>query len=58
MADGDGSTQGGRGPRRLAPGTGAFQLNGRTLDEYFTTRAHRMVVSAPLRLPAGRRTST
>ena len=23
---------------RLVPGTGAFQLNGRTLDEYFTTR--------------------
>ena len=38
---------------RLVPGTGDFQLNGRTLDEYFTTRAHRMVVSAPLRL-AGR----
>jgi ribosomal protein S9 len=35
---------------RLVPGTGAFQLNGRTLDEYFTTRAHRMVVAAPLRL--------
>ena len=35
---------------RLVPGTGAFQLNGRSLDEYFTTRAHRMVVAAPLRL--------
>ena len=35
---------------RLVPGTGGFQLNGRTLDEYFTTRAHRMVVAAPLRL--------
>ena len=35
---------------RLVPGTGAFRLNGRTLDEYFTTRAHRMVVAAPLRL--------
>jgi small subunit ribosomal protein S9 len=38
---------------RLVPGSGEFRLNGRPLDEYFTTRAHRMVVSAPLRL-AGR----
>jgi small subunit ribosomal protein S9 len=35
---------------RLIPGEGNFQLNGRSLDEYFTTRAHRMVVAAPLRL--------
>jgi small subunit ribosomal protein S9 len=35
---------------RLVPGTGEFRLNGRSLEEYFTTRAHRMVVSAPLRL--------
>jgi small subunit ribosomal protein S9 len=35
---------------RLVPGDGSFQLNGRSLDEYFTTRAHRMVVAAPLRL--------
>ncbi len=38
---------------RLLPGTGEFRLNGRSLDEFFTTRAHRLVVSAPLRL-AGR----
>ena len=38
---------------RLVPGTGAFTLNGRTLDEYFPTRAHRMIIAAPLRL-AGR----
>ena len=38
---------------RLVPGTGDFRLNDRSLDEYFTTRAHRMVVVAPLRL-AGR----
>jgi small subunit ribosomal protein S9 len=38
---------------RLVPGTGDFRLNGRSLDDYFTTRAHRIVVSAPLRL-AGR----
>lgn len=35
---------------RLVPGEGTFSLNGRTLEDYFTTRAHRMVVSAPLRL--------
>jgi small subunit ribosomal protein S9 len=35
---------------RLVPGTGEFRLNDRSLEEYFTTRAHRMVVSAPLRL--------
>jgi len=38
---------------RLIPGSGEFRLNGRSLDEFFTTRAHRLVVSAPLRL-AGR----
>src|SRR5207245_1572548 len=27
---------------RLVPGTGQFALNGRSLDEYFPTRAHRM----------------
>ena len=35
---------------RLVPGTGGFELNGRPLEEYFTTRAHRMTVTAPLRL--------
>ncbi len=35
---------------RLVPGTGGFQLNGRTLEEYFPTRAHRMIVGAPLRV--------
>jgi small subunit ribosomal protein S9 len=35
---------------RLAPGTGNFQLNGRTLEEFFPTRAHRMIVSSPLRM--------
>ena len=34
---------------RLVEGTGNFELNGRTLEDYFPTRAHRMVVSAPLR---------
>ena len=35
---------------RLVPGTGEFQLNGRTLDDYFPNRAHRMIVTEPLRL--------
>ena len=35
---------------RLVTGTGACTVNGRPLDEYFPTRAHRMIVSAPLRL--------
>src|SRR6266542_1786318 len=35
---------------RLAPGTGQFTLNGRSLEDYFPTRAHRMVVQSPLRL--------
>ncbi len=34
---------------RLVPGSGSFELNGRSLEDYFPTRAHRMVVSAPLR---------
>ena len=38
---------------RLVPGTGSFELNGRPLEEYFTTRAHRMTVTAPLRLVGG-----
>ncbi|MFN2544219.1 MAG: 30S ribosomal protein S9 [Actinomycetota bacterium] len=35
---------------RLVPGTGQFTLNGRTLEEYFPTRSHRMIVQSPLRL--------
>jgi small subunit ribosomal protein S9 len=38
---------------RLVPGTGSMTLNGRTLEEYFPTRAHRMIVAGPLRI-AGR----
>ncbi len=34
---------------RLVEGTGSFQLNGRTLEDFFPTRAHRMIVAAPLR---------
>jgi small subunit ribosomal protein S9 len=35
---------------RLIDGTGKFELNGRTLEEYFPSRAHRMVITEPLRL--------
>ncbi len=35
---------------RLSEGTGQFELNGRTLEEYFPSRAHRMVVMSPLRI--------
>lgn len=34
---------------RLIEGTGRFELNGRPLEEYFTSRAQRMIVTAPLR---------
>ncbi len=34
---------------RLIPGTGQFLLNGRTLEEYFPSRVHRMIATAPLR---------
>lgn len=34
----------------LSAGTGRVTLNGRTLEEYFPSRAHRMVVTSPLRL--------
>jgi small subunit ribosomal protein S9 len=36
---------------RLVPGgSGDFTVNGRTLDDYFPTRVHRMVAQTPLRL--------
>lgn len=38
---------------RVTEGTGRFELNGRALEEYFPSRAHRMIVTAPLRI-AGR----
>ena len=34
---------------RLIPGPGEFLINGRSLDEYFPTRVHRMVAQSPLR---------
>lgn len=35
---------------RLVPGDGTFQVNGRSLEDYFPTRVHRMVAVSPLRL--------
>jgi small subunit ribosomal protein S9 len=32
---------------RLTPGTGVIVLNGRTLEEYFPSRAHRIMVATP-----------
>jgi small subunit ribosomal protein S9 len=38
---------------RVRPGTGQFELNGRTLEDYFPSRTQRMLVTEPLRT-AGR----
>ena len=35
---------------RLTPGTGKITLNGRTLEEYFPARSHRIMVTTPFRL--------
>jgi small subunit ribosomal protein S9 len=35
---------------RLRPGSGTVTINGRPFETYFTTAAHRMVVSEPLRV--------
>jgi small subunit ribosomal protein S9 len=34
---------------RITPGTGQFDLNGRSLEEYFPSRTQRMTAVAPLR---------
>jgi small subunit ribosomal protein S9 len=34
---------------RVTPGSGDIRINGRTLEEYFPTRVHRMVAQSPLR---------
>ena len=33
---------------RLTPGDGGFTVNGRSVDDYFPTRVHRMVARGPL----------
>ena len=35
---------------RLVQGTGQFHLNDRSLESYFPSRAHRMIVTEPLRV--------
>lgn len=35
---------------RLVDGTGRIELNGKAIEDYFPTRAHRMVVMTPLRV--------
>jgi len=35
---------------RIVPGTGRFDLGGRSLEQAFPNRAHRMEITAPLRL--------
>jgi small subunit ribosomal protein S9 len=35
---------------RLVPGTGEFDIDGRSLEDYFPTRVHRMVAQSPLRV--------
>ena len=35
---------------RVMPGTGQVELNGRSLDDFFPTRAHRMIATSPLRV--------
>jgi small subunit ribosomal protein S9 len=34
---------------RVSPGSGQFDLNGRTLEEYFPSRTQRVLATAPLR---------
>jgi small subunit ribosomal protein S9 len=34
---------------RIVPGSGKFDLNGRTLEEFFPSRAQRVTATAPLR---------
>jgi small subunit ribosomal protein S9 len=35
---------------RISEGTGRFELNGRPLEDYFPSRAHRMAILTPLRV--------
>jgi small subunit ribosomal protein S9 len=34
---------------RLMPGSGSWSINGRTLEDYFSSMTHRMIVNEPLR---------
>ncbi len=33
---------------RLVPGTGKFNLNGRSLEDYFPNKVHQQLIKAPL----------
>jgi small subunit ribosomal protein S9 len=33
---------------RMVPGTGKFQLNGRSLEDYFPNKVHQQLIKAPL----------
>jgi small subunit ribosomal protein S9 len=35
---------------QLVEGSGAWRINGRPLEDYFPSQAHRMIISEPLRL--------
>ena len=35
---------------RLLPGSGRWQINGRPLEDYFPSLAHRMIITEPLRM--------
>jgi small subunit ribosomal protein S9 len=35
---------------RLRPGTGTITINGRAIDNYFTSATHRQLITEPLRL--------
>ena len=35
---------------RLTPGSGAWLVNGRPLEDYFPSATHRMIITEPLRL--------
>lgn len=35
---------------RLRPGTGQITINKRTIEEYFPSRTHQMIITEPLRL--------
>jgi small subunit ribosomal protein S9 len=56
MAETDGGTgrrKEARARVRITAGSGRFELNGRTLEEYFPSRTQRMLATGPLRA-AGR----
>ncbi|TMK85463.1 MAG: 30S ribosomal protein S9 [Actinobacteria bacterium] len=35
---------------RVVPGTGLVELNGRSLEDYFPSRAHRLTITSPFRV--------